>query len=93
MTYVMTAVLVSILTLACQKTFGNVVSGVNLFITHPFKKGDKIALRTTAHILSVLNEMLYNFDPLVTSLLEDIEGLAEEGCVREDVSVEDIEER
>lgn len=49
MTYVMTAVLVSILTLACQKTFGNVVSGINLFVTHPFKKGDKIALRTTAN--------------------------------------------
>lgn len=49
MTYVMTAVLVSILTLACQKTFGNVVSGINLFVTHPFKKGDKITLRTTAN--------------------------------------------
>ena len=39
MTYVMTAVLVSILTLACQKTFGNVVSGINLFVTHPFVSG------------------------------------------------------
>ena len=58
-----------------------------------FSEEEKIALHTTAHILSALNEMLYNFDPLVTSLLEDIEGLAEEGCVREDVSVEDIEER
>lgn len=47
MTYIMTAVVVSVLTLACQKTFGNVVSGINLFVTHPFKKGDKIALRTT----------------------------------------------
>ena len=49
MTYVMTAVLVSILAFACQKTFGNIVSGVNLFITHPFKKGDKITLRTTVN--------------------------------------------
>lgn len=47
MTYVITAVLVSVLTLACQKTFGNVVSEINLFFMRPFKKGDKIALRTT----------------------------------------------
>ena len=58
-----------------------------------FSEEEKTALHTTAHILSVLNEKLYNFDPLVTSLLEDIIGLAEEGCVREDVFVKDIEER
>ena len=58
-----------------------------------FSEEEKTALLTTAHILSVLNKELYNFDPLVTSLLEDIVGLAEDGGVREDISVEDIEER
>ena len=39
---IITAIIVALATLILQKSFNNVISGVMLFITCPFKKGDKV---------------------------------------------------
>lgn len=46
MTTIITTVTVAVLTLIFQKAFSNFAKGFSIFITRPFKKGQKIALRT-----------------------------------------------
>ncbi|MDO4938798.1 MAG: mechanosensitive ion channel [Lachnospiraceae bacterium] len=42
---IITAVIIAAATLILQKTLGNLVSGLVLIITRPFKKGDKIIIK------------------------------------------------
>jgi small-conductance mechanosensitive channel len=42
---ILTAIIVAIATLILQRSFSNIVSGVNLAIRKPFKKGDKVLIK------------------------------------------------
>lgn len=42
---IITAIVVAVCTLILQKSFTNIISGVNLLIMRPFKKGDKVSIR------------------------------------------------
>ena len=40
---IVTAIVVAIVTIILQRSFSNIISGINLALRKPFKKGDRIA--------------------------------------------------
>ena len=41
---IITAIIVALCTILLQKNFANVISGINIKIMKPFKKGDKVII-------------------------------------------------
>ena len=46
---IITAIIVALCTLLLQKSFANVVSGINIKIMKPFKKGDKVSIKRNSY--------------------------------------------
>ena len=42
---IVTAIVVAIVTIILQRSFSNIISGINLALRKPFKKGDRITLK------------------------------------------------
>ena len=57
-----------------------------------FSEKERNALNITAVILSILNEKIYDYDPVLTGIIEDIEELSTKGYCEKTIDREDIEE-
>lgn len=51
---IITAVIIAAASFIMQKTLGNILYGIIIFISRPFKKGDKVSIKWNANEITLV---------------------------------------